>query len=377
MYFKQIFRLLLCALFLTACQDQQNNNEQTTHSLMKVNVVPVQTIDWARTVSLSGNVVAKEDVAISTALQGLQVLEVKVDVGDWVEKGQVLAVLEQSNVQSQVMQNEANLNRAKANLTAQQATLNEAEATLKRYQQLAKSEAISRMEVDQQKAKTQTAKASVQAVQAEIAQIQAQLTDNKHQRKKAQVVATVSGVVTKRTVEAGALTGSSALFNIAQNGELEIQAEVGADELKLLSVGLNSTIIADNAPLASGQIRLISPEMDSTSRLSKIRIRLNEPLKTAIGRYVQANIQLPVRQVKTSLPFTAISFDNNGKAFAKLVDLQGKVQNRPLEIGAIYQGMIEVLSGVEIGELAVQQAGAFVDEGDIVEPVNTANKGNK
>ena len=377
MRFQQIFTFGLCVLFLTACQEQDENSKQSPPLLMKVNVVPVQSINWTRTVSLSGNVVAKQEVTISTPLQGLQVLDVKADVGEWVEKGQVLAVLEHSNVQSQVLQNEASLKRAQANLTAQQAALNEAEATLKRYQQLAKSDAVSRMELDQQKAKAQTAKASLQAAQAEIAQLQAQLEDNRHQREKAQVVAPVSGLITKRAVETGTLTGSSTLFNIAQNGDLEVQAEVGTDELKLLHSGLKADIFAENSLLTSGQIRVIFPEIDSTTRLTKVRISLNAPPKGAIGRYVKVEVTLPTRRVPMSLPFTAIGFDNNGKAFTKIVDLQKKVHNRPLEIGAIYQGMVEVLSGVEANELAVQQSGAFVDEGDVVEPINTTNKGMK
>ena len=103
------------------------------------------------------------DVAVGTALLGLQIQTVNVDVGDVVKKGQVLATLEASNVQSQLRQNDANLQRAKANLLSQQSALTEAEATLKRYQTLMKSDTISRQELEQQQAKARAARAAVQA----------------------------------------------------------------------------------------------------------------------------------------------------------------------------------------------------------------------
>ena len=138
---KLILLSVLPILFLTACQEQnsEQTNEQNKAALMKVNVVQVQPATLTQTLRLSGSITAKEDVAVGTALLGLQIQTVNVEVGDVVKKGQVLATLETSNVQSQLRQNDANLQRAKANLVSQQSALTEAEATLKRYQTLMKS----------------------------------------------------------------------------------------------------------------------------------------------------------------------------------------------------------------------------------------------
>lgn len=132
---KLILLFALSSLFLTACQEQNNEqiNEQTKATLMKVNVVQVQPMTLTQTLRLSGSITAKEDVAVGTALLGLQIQTVNVDVGDVVKKGQVLA-------------------------------------TLKRYQTLMKSDAISRQELEQQQAK---ARAAVQAANTEIDQVQA------------------------------------------------------------------------------------------------------------------------------------------------------------------------------------------------------------
>lgn len=119
-----ILLFALSSLFLTACQEQ--NSEQTETALMKVNVVQVQPVTLTQTLRLSGSITVKEDVAVGTALLGLQIQTVNVDVGDVVKKGQVLA-------------------------------------TLKRYQTLMKSDAISRQELEQQQAKARATRAAVQA----------------------------------------------------------------------------------------------------------------------------------------------------------------------------------------------------------------------
>lgn len=250
-------------LFLTACQEQNNEqaNEQTKAALMKVNVVQVQPATLTHTLCLSGAITVKEDVAVGTALLGLQIQTVDVEVGDVVKKGQVLATLETSNVQSQLRQNDANLLRAKANLVSQQSALTEAEATLKRYQTLIKSDAISHQELEQQQAKDRAARAAVQAANTEIAQVQAQLDDSRHQRKKAEVLAPADGIITQRRAEVGNLTDSNALFHLARNGELEVTIDASAEDLSLLKTGLQVEIqVLDQT--TSGQIRLLSSQID-------------------------------------------------------------------------------------------------------------------
>ena len=364
---KKKYLILLLAMALTACREAQTEVAETT-SRMKVNVVRAQGGEWARTLALSGSVVAREDVAVGTVLQGLQVLSVNAEVGDRVEKGRLLAVLEHSNVQSQLAQNEAALLRAKANLASQRSALKEADTTLKRYRALVQNGAVSRQEFDQQRAKAEAAKAAVQAAQAEIAQIQAQLDDNRHQRGKAQVSAPVSGVVTQRTVEAGALTGDTALFHIARDGVVEVQAEVSRDELALMETGLAAEIRASGNAVVGATVRLVPPEMDSSSRVAKVRITPNDKLNAAIGSDVRVAVHLPKNCVGISLPFSAVGFDADGRPFAKVVDEQGKVHKRPVEIGTVHQSAVEILSGLQGDEQVVQQAGAFVDEGDVIAP---------
>ena len=364
---KLILLFALSSLFLTACQEQ--NSEQTETALMKVNVVQVQPATLTQTLRLSGSITAREDVAVGTALLGLQIQTVDVEVGDVVKKGQVLATLEVSNVQSQLRQNDANLQRAKANLVSQQSALTEAEATLKRYQTLMKSDAISRQELEQQQAKARAARAAVQAANAEIAQVQAQLDDSRHQRKKAEVLAPADGIITQRRAEVGNLTDSNALFHLARNGELEVTVEASAEDLSLLKTGLQAEIqVLDQT--TSGQIRLLSSQIDQTSRTGKVRIQLQTPAQITLGTPATALIKLPEMQAQTTLPLSAVNFNADGTAFVMVVNRNQQIERRPISLGEVNQGTAEILSGLKVGEQVVQKAGALINEGDRVEPQN-------
>ena len=355
-------------LFLTACQEQNNEqaNEQTKAALMKVNVVQVQPATLTHTLSLSGAITAKEDVAVGTALLGLQIQTVDVEVGDVVKKGQVLATLETSNVQSQLSQNDANLQRAKANLVSQQSALTEAEATLKRYQTLIKSNAISHQELEQQQAKARAARAAVQAANAEIAQVQAQLDDSRHQRKKAEVLAPADGIITQRRAEVGNLTDSNALFHLARNGELEVTIDASAEDLSLLKTGLQVEIqVLDQT--TSGQIRLLSSQIDQTSRTGKVRIQLQTPNQITLGTPASAIIKLPEMQAQTTLPLSAVNFNADGTAFVMMVNRNKQIERHPISLGKVNQGTAEILSVLKVGEQVVQKAGALINEGDWVD----------
>lgn len=364
---KKILLLSLLNFLLIACQEQETKQVEE-NNLMKVNVIEAQPTTLTQTLRLSGTITAKENIVIGTPLTGLQIQSVNVEIGDFVKKGQILAILETSNVQSQLRQNNANLQRAKANLVSQQASLAEAETTLKRYQVLSKSNAVSRQELDQQQAKTRMARAAVQSAKAEIEQIQAQLDDSSHQRKKAEVIAPEDGIITKRSAEVGNLTDSNALFHLARNGKLEATVEASAEELSLLKTGLKVDIQVLNQTI-SGQIRLLASQLDNTSLTGKVYIQIQNPDKITLGTPVLALIRLPEMSLKVALPLSAVNFNSDGLMFVMIVNADGKVERRSITLGEVNQGKAEILSGLNVGEKVIQKAGALINEGDIVEPV--------
>lgn len=365
--------LMISPLLLTAaCGGAPEDKKEEP---LRVTVVRAAPADMAQTLRLSGTLSAREDIAVSTPLQGLKIVAVYADAGDTVKRGQVLAQLEDVNADSQLRQTEAQLARAKAQLRSQQAAAAEAAATLKRYRPLAEADALSRQELDQQKSAAATAAANVEAAKADIAQLQAQLKDSRNQRGKTQIVAPADGVIAKRNAEAGALTGPDALFHIIKDGTVELAADAGADELPLLQNGAQAQVsVRGRNEAVGGTVRLVSPEIDSSTRLGKVRITLAHSDGLYTGTYGEANIRLPSYRAAAALPETAVSFDSEGKASVLAVDGNGRVSRVPVTAGRKQGGMVEIVSGLENGRAVVRRASAFVNEGDTVKAVEEKGK---
>nr|WP_314764828.1 efflux RND transporter periplasmic adaptor subunit [uncultured Neisseria sp.] len=365
--------LMISPLLLTAaCGGAPEDKKEEP---LRVTVVRAAPADMAQTLRLSGTLSAREDIAVSTPLQGLKIVAVYADAGDTVKRGQVLAQLEDVNADSQLRQTEAQLARAKAQLRSQQAAAAEAAATLKRYRPLAEADALSRQELDQQKSAAATAAANVEAAKADIAQLQAQLKDSRNQRGKTQIVAPADGVIAKRNAEAGALTGPDALFHIIKDGTVELAADAGADELPLLQNGAQAQVsVRGRNEAVGGTVRLVSPEIDSSTRLGKVRITLAHSDGLYTGTYGEANIRLPSYHAAAALPETAVSFDSEGKASVLAVDGNGRVSRVAVTAGRKQGGMVEIVSGLENGRAVVRRASAFVNEGDTVKAVEEKGK---
>lgn len=365
--------LMISPLLLTAaCGGAPEDKKEEP---LRVTVVRAAPADMAQTLRLSGTLSAREDIAVSTPLQGLKIVAVYADAGDTVKRGQVLAQLEDVNADSQLRQTEAQLARAKAQLRSQQAVAAEAAATLKRYRPLAEADALSRQELDQQKSAAATAAANVEAAKADIAQLQAQLKDSRNQRGKTQIVAPADGVIAKRNAEAGALTGPDALFHIIKDGTVELAADAGADELPLLQNGARAQVsVRGRDEAVGGTVRLVSPEIDSSTRLGKVRITLAHSDGLYTGTYGEANIRLPSYRAAAALPETAVSFDSEGKASVLAVDGNGRVSRVAVTAGRKQGGMVEIVSGLENGRAVVRRASAFVNEGDTVKAVEEKGK---
>ena len=365
--------LMISPLLLTAaCGGAPEDKKEEP---LRVTVVRAAPADMAQTLRLSGTLSAREDIAVSTPLQGLKIVAVYADAGDTVKRGQVLAQLEDVNADSQLRQTEAQLARAKAQLRSQQVAAAEAAATLKRYRPLAEADALSRQELDQQKAAAATAAANVEAAKADIAQLQAQLKDSRNQRGKTQIVAPADGVIAKRNAEAGALTGPDALFHIIKDGTVELAADAGADELPLLQNGAQAQVsVRGRNEAVGGTVRLVPPEIDSSTRLGKVRITLAHSDGLYTGTYGEANIRLPSYRAAAALPETAVSFDSEGKASVLAVDGNGRVSRVAVTAGRKQGGMVEIVSGLENGRAVVRRASAFVNEGDTVKAVEEKGK---
>ena len=344
-------------------QDRQNPDARQNQNdeAIKLTVVSPKITKFSPKLNLHGELVAKDDVAVGSALQGEQISEVLVEIGESVQKGQILALLDNAGVKAKFDQQTAALEVAKQNLNSAKAAFSESESALKRAKELAAKKAISSQELEQASAKEASARANLNSAKAQISQIDAQISEAKDQLAKASVVAPVSGVVTAKKAQIGALTSGEALFNIAKDGIIELSADTDARELAQIKVGMSATAqIYGVKEAVKGKVRLVPVSVDTSSRLGKVKISLDGEAKF-IGSYAKAIIDLPEFSA-LALPAQAISFTDEG-AFATLIK-DGKAQKQKIQTGLRANGLVQVISGVSKDDEVALKAASLVNDGE-------------
>ena len=156
----------------------------------------------------NGNVAAWQEASIGAEVSGLRLTDVRVNVGDTVRAGQVLATFAPETIEADVAQ-------ARASLLEARAAQAEAQANADRANTLSASGALSQQQIQQYATGAQTAQARVAAAQAALNAQQLRL-------KHTQVLAPDSGVISARTATVGAVVGAGTeLFRMVRKGRLE------------------------------------------------------------------------------------------------------------------------------------------------------------
>ncbi|WP_454886415.1 efflux RND transporter periplasmic adaptor subunit [Sphingomonas oryzagri] len=317
-------------------------------------IVPGRT-SVAANVSATGSLMAKRDMPVGVAGEGGMVSRVLVDAGDWVRAGQTLATVDPAVQAATTAQMQAQIQSAVANAKLAQSNLDRAQALVSRG-------FISKADIDSRTAARDAANASVRLAQAQYREQSARLG-------RLDIRAPASGLVLARNVEAGQIvsSGSSALFQIAMDGTLEMQAKLAEQDIAGLHVGMPVQVVPVGAGRTfTGNIWQIAPMIDPVSRQGTVRVQLAydpalRPGGFATAAFSSQHTQAPV------LPESAVLSDDQGN-YVYLIDKDDKVQRRAVKIGDVSDAGIAVLSGLQGNERVVYSAGAFLNIGEKVVP---------
>lgn len=359
-------------------------DKQQAQNLPAIVVTAAETRTLVDRVVATGSVQAVEDVYVTPLVDGLSIRTLAADVGDRVEAGGTLATLNDDALVLQKSQTEASLAKANAALAQIEAQLVEAKANADeavrvrdRAQRLVKSGSQSQAAADQAVAAADAALARVnsaeQAIavsQADIKVAQSQIDDIDLKLARTAVKSPVAGIVSARTAKIGAIASGAAapLFTVIRDGEIELKADVSEDGILKLAPDQKATVaLAGGAATLTGTIRLVEPTLDPQSRLGRVYIRFDEPGKARAGMFASAQIVVEEKE-GIVLPLSAVT-TAGGKTVARKVE-GGVVKLVPVETGIQDGQVIEIVSGLAAGDEVVAKAGAYVREGDRINPVH-------
>ncbi|HEX5378664.1 MAG TPA: efflux RND transporter periplasmic adaptor subunit [Phenylobacterium sp.] len=352
--------LALAAAPLAACGKKAAPKETETDRARAVRVVRVEPRLIAGAIAADGVLLPREEVAILPEVSGFRVARVLADVGQFVRAGQPLVEIDRALIQSQLEQQRA--------LAAQAAVQAEqAEAQAARVKDLDGQGVLSQEQIDQRRFQARAARATANAQAAGA-------RDLETRARKLTVTAPVSGLVLERNVRPGDLTatGSAPWFRIAQNGEIELQADLSEQDLGRIRSGQQANVTLTNGASAEGVVRLVSPQLSSQTRLGSVRIRLPVRADIRSGGYGRARFADAAGQV-LAVPETAIRYDADG-ASVMVVGAGNRVKRAMVVTGARGGGLVAVVKGPPAGALVVENAAAFLLDGDQVKPVMGAAK---
>ena len=220
---------------------------------VEVETARVEIRDVTQVVTASGRVQPEVEVIISPDVSG-EVIQLPIQEGDQVKRGELLARIKPDFYSAQVEQAEANVFQNRAVLEQRRADLLGAEAELKRQESLFERGVISASAIEQARTQTQVAKAAFEAARFAVESGQARLREAREQLGKTALFAPMDGTVSKLDIELGErVVGTSQMagtemMRIARLDQMELEVDVNENDVVNISLGDTAAIEIDAYP---------------------------------------------------------------------------------------------------------------------------------
>jgi len=325
---------------------------------LTVSVAKPEATELTVTLAANGNVAAWQEAVIGSESNGLKLAEVRVNVGDTVKKGQVLAVFSPETVQADIAQ-------ARASLAEARASAADAAGNAARARTLQATGALSQQQINQYQTTEQTAKARAEAAEAVLAAQQVR-------GRNTQVLAPDEGVISARTATVGSVVGAGTeLFRLIRQGRLEWRAEVTSAELGRIAVGTPAFVVSASGAQVKGTVRSIAPTVDPQTRAALVYVDLpNVQQNTGVkaGMFARGDFELGRSSAPTVPQSAIVPRDGFNNVFTLLPD--GRVAQLKVQTGRRLKDRVEITSALPEGVQIVVQGAGFLNDGDLVRVVD-------
>jgi RND family efflux transporter MFP subunit len=311
----------------------------------------VQKTSLTQRVALPGIVASEDQVQVASRLMGF-IREIRVEEGQTVKAGQLLFVVDPTDIQGQVSQ-------ARAGLAQAEAALADAQSDYDRFGALYKEEAIPKAQWDKVRLQYQIAQQQVAAARASLGTASSQL-------RYASVTAPIAGVVTQKMANAGDLAAPGRPIVVIEGlSKLQVRTNVSDRVFEHLKPGDKVSIAVEyrDAQL-EGVIARAVPAADPVSHTHLVKIALPKSSALQSGSFVRVEFGVG-GQDGILIPARAV-VERAGIKGVFVVDEQGIARFRMVRSGAVENGLVEIQAGLMPGEgIAITQTGQL-ENGDKV-----------
>ncbi|WP_213954198.1 MULTISPECIES: efflux RND transporter periplasmic adaptor subunit [unclassified Variovorax] len=342
----------------TASSASTKHGAPPARPTLTVTVAKPESAELTDTLAANGNVMPWQEASVGSESNALRLAEVRVNVGDTVKRGQVLATFEPETINADVAQ-------AKASLAEARATAADAAGTADRARTLEKTGALSQQQINQYTTAAQTAKARVEAAEAVLAAQQVR-------GRNTQVLAPDDGVISSRTATVGSVVAAGTeLFKLIRQGRLEWRAEVTSAELGRVPVGTPASVTSASGAQVQGKVRAVSPMVDPQTRAAIVYVDMpNLQQNSAIkaGMFARGDFQLG-RSNALTVPQASI-VPRDGFNFLLLLQPDNRVSQLKIDTGRRVGERVEITTKLPADAQVVVQGAGFLNDGDLVRVVD-------
>lgn len=374
-------RYALAAVLLAAAiaceEDRTSVRSSDAPAPVEVGPVTVGPIALVRT--FSGTLEAPARFVVASNVAG-RVRRLRVDLGDDVNRGDVVVEIDDDELRQLASQAEAELQVARANVTRAETDLDTARRELARIETLRERGVSSEAQLEEARATSQNRAAALEVARAQAARAAAALEAARTRLGYARVTAEWSGgnetrVVAGRFISAGArVSEDTPLIAVVELDPITAVIFVTEREYALLEVGQPASVETDAFPEESfpATVRRVSPVFESASRQARVELRLeNQDRRLKPGMFVRATITLKTADHATIVPFSSVT-TRDGETGVFVVRADGaRVDWTPVRLGVRQGERVQVVGEgirgrvVTVGQQLVDDDSAITIPGEL------------
>jgi membrane fusion protein (multidrug efflux system) len=337
---------------------------------VSVNVGRVETAAVREEILITGSLKPKEQVDITAKATG-RIEKLTVQIGDFVKRGDMIAALEDAELQQQIKRAMAAQGVVQATMAQRRAELSRAEAELKRAEILLSDGLISRQDYDAQRTNLQVVQAQLELAKAQEQQTEADINELRIQLEQRIIYAPMGSFVAQRFVDQGALVSpATPIVRLVNLATMVTLASVPEREMGKLRVGAPAKVNVDalSDQTFSAQMSRISPVLDAATRSALVEVEIPNP-DSRLKAEMFARVTLDLSTTRQALVVPREALVYRGQQAGVYIVEQKRPVFRPIDTGLMQGDKVEILTELRPGAEIVTRGATMLAEGDQIRVV--------
>ncbi|RZB37486.1 MAG: hypothetical protein SRB2_01030 [Desulfobacteraceae bacterium Eth-SRB2] len=341
--------------FRTMNRDRSKNDTKVDEAAVPVEVVCAAFHDFQDTTNAVGTLRARETNLLSPKVAG-NVDAVLVDIGDRVEAGQVVVLLDRTSFELAVKQANAAYQSAEAAVAQAGSQLDQARKEYRRATRLLAEKVIPQSRFDAAEATYNTDREALSAIKGKYSQSRVALETAREHLKNARIRSSITGVVVNRNVEVGqSVAPGVQVLRILDQTSMKTDVELPEKDFGRITVGASAVVTVDayQGQDFPGKVTVINPMVDQRVRTFRVRIEISNPSgKLVDGMFARVRL-LTGRKTALAIPRDTLNRLPGSGTFYVFIVKGDTVVKRTLKTGKVGNQYAEVLEGLTKGEKIV------------------------